>query len=277
MSRRLQILEPNLKVPMAGVDYTLNLPKPHLSFSQLDLYLQCPTKYEKTYIDGVREPSSSAPLEGTVMSKVMDTAGRQFLEKGKWPSIKQMQKMHGDFAKQLWTTAILETGKPKGDSMDVVIHRGKEFLSDIWDHVFLEPITMPNGKPGCEYEINQDIAGVPFLGFVDMVETGVISDFKVARNTEWYNVEHSLQMSTYSHCLQREDVRFIVFCKESMSIEVLHTTRHLKKNALWVNYNVAMVAKAISSGSFPPCNPAKNKLCSPKFCNFYSSCYGACR
>ena len=276
MGRRLQILEPDLKVPMAGVDYVLNLPKPHLSYSQIDLYMQCPTKYEKTYIQGVREPSSSAPMEGTVMSKVMDTAGRQFLEKGKWPSIKQMQKMHGDFARQLWTAAILETGKPKGDSMDVVIRRGQMFLQNIWDELTLNPI-MFKGKPGCEYEIKQDIAGVPFLGFVDMVEEGVVSDFKVARSTEWYDADHSLQLGTYSHCLQREYVRFIVFCKESMCIETLTSRRDLKKNALWVNYSVAMVAKAISSGSFPPCNPAKNKLCSPKFCSFYSSCYGACR
>ena len=75
--------------PIAGKDYTLNLPSDHLSFSQIDQYLRCPQQYYRQRILKAPRVTTLAMAEGTAMSKLMEKTNLQYLKTGKHLSVEQ--------------------------------------------------------------------------------------------------------------------------------------------------------------------------------------------
>ena len=261
-----------LQVPRPGKDYTLNLPKPHLSYSQVDLYRRCPEKYYRRYILGIKEPTTWALAEGSVMAKVLEASNNGKVMEGKHLSLSVAKGFHGDVA-----TDLCEGIQGDESSLQEVISRGEKFLTKFWglDGPDLEPC-MVNGKPGVELEIQEEFGGVPFILIPDVIEEGCVVDGKVAGSTRFYNAEHDLQLSLYSVAAKRKKVGYLVFCKKSGKIEELWGERNLKRTRTWCDMLVGRVAFGISMGVFPPTDPAKDFLCNPKFCAHWDTCYGTC-
>ena len=64
-STKLPIYVQKKSLPMPGVDYELDLPRQHLSYSQISLYLKCPAQYYHRYVLGMASPFSVHFFEGT--------------------------------------------------------------------------------------------------------------------------------------------------------------------------------------------------------------------
>jgi len=252
---------------LPGRDYELKLPKGHLSPSQITLFLQCGEKYYREYVLGQRGPLTWPLAEGQTMARTMEWANKAFLADGEHLHKEALLTVHRTYANE-------ECEKATGDDCDLqtVIDRGKEFLTK-FDHTQLNPV-MVGTKPGVELAKTIKIAGVPIKLVVDLLESEGVIDFKVAASTRYYDGERDLQMSFYAVAFDRTDVSFCVFCKKKMEIAWVPGTRDLKKTKKWLEIVVSRVAHAISNGVFPPTNPAKDFLCSPKWCPHWETCYG---
>lgn len=260
-----------MRIPIAGEDYELKLPKDHLSYSQIDLYLKCPEKYRRRYDEGVQGPYTVALAEGTVMGKVLERVGKRLLpgktgKRGKPPALKTAQNW--------WDKAAAEEF-PKVDEWyseneRVVETRGHAFLKGFYAED--EPARM---KPvAVEEERTILIAGVPVLLIPDLVEENFVIDYKVARTDRNYKVDDSLQLSLYAYGFEKERVAYMIFRKEKLDHVLLPSERRNPNWQFWLEFTVAQVARAISMEVFPPCLPEENWLCSPKWCEHWKTCFG---
>jgi PD-(D/E)XK nuclease superfamily len=66
------------------VSGSYELPKGHLSFSQVRKYLTCPACYEAEYVHGVRPPISSALLIGIAAHAAVEDQRRAHLAGDSW-------------------------------------------------------------------------------------------------------------------------------------------------------------------------------------------------
>jgi hypothetical protein len=253
-------------IPMPGVDYELNLPKGHLSHSQVELYLQCAMKFWYRYVLGVKEPYNVNLAEGQIMSKVAEATNRHYMEHEKHLSLKEVLKTLGVVANK----ELKKVKKWMKETPDSVLGRQEDFLRRLWT-----TDSGPDWEPtGAEVEFNVEIAGVPVNGFIDMTEVSEVTDFKVAKNTRFYQPTKSLQLDLYCHVAQIPYGSFLVFEKESGKITPKGELRNLKKVKRWLEIVYSNVAMGISNGQFHPCNPKENFLCSEQWCHNWKNCYG---
>lgn len=254
-----------IKIPLPGKDYELKLPSDHLSWSQIELYLQDPIKYQFRYVHGMKEPKTPALAEGTAMTRLLELSGIRKIKKGKHlgldDALKNYVKIADEEFKDLEDSGATE--------------RADKFLRELWSSG--EPPFLPvmvGKKPGCEYEFNVEIAGVPVLGYVDLVENDRVIDYKVGKDAYRYDPQTSVQLDLYAVALGRTQVGYVVFEKKSGKIHFKNGSRHLKTAKRWIEITVSRVAQGISAGIFPPSNPAQNSLCSSQWCHFWNLCYG---
>lgn len=266
-----------MKIPVAGQDYELNLPKGHLSFSQIDLYLNCPQKYYRSVVLGEEEEYTEPLAEGQAMHTVMkETNLTRFKTKKHLPldkAIKLHRRACKDEAKKL---------SGAGDPNEWMA-RGEQFLTKAWGKrgPVWRPCRMDDGKPGVEWDWNLELAGVKVKGISDLVEEGNCTDYKVAsaardyRKKPKYDPLKGLQANLNRIATQRNRFCFEVFEKMTGKIELLSAkVKELEPIERWVTFVVANVAQSISAGAFAPCDPTKNGLCDQRWCDFHSTCAG---
>lgn len=149
--------------------------------------------------------------------------------------------------------------------------RGEAFLRKLWSTGIIDtfdPIAV-------EEEINATYAGVPIVGYIDMVEPTCVTDFKVASQARYYDPAKSLQLQLYACEKNQPNVAFLIYEKRTGSIIPKdHTFQDLDAVRRWVTRVVGTVAYAISAGAFPVCNPKENNLCSEKWCPYWAECAG---
>lgn len=265
-----------LHVPVPGKDYTLNLPKDHLSYSQVDLYRRCPEKYYRHYVLGEKEPTTVALVEGLVMSKCLEKSNLHRAKTGEHLCLSKVIKLHGREAKK-GCRDLPGDGTERGISCEEIITRGINFLTKFWgpDEPDVEPAVI-DGKPGAELEIKLEFGGIPFICVPDLIEEICVLDFKVVKSTRFLKAESDLQLSLYAVATSRTKVGYIVFCKKNGKIEWLTGERDLKRTRRWCDIVVGRVAFGISMGVFPPTDPSSDFLCNPRWCHWWDTCYGAC-
>lgn len=254
-------------VPVAGRDYTLCLPGEHLSYSQIETYLRCPRRYYHQYVLGEKGVYSSALAEGQAMTKTLEKTCRVFLIFGSHLPLSDLLASHHEALMQDFG-AIEEWGEE--DHRELLLERGAVFLTKL--HESGMPLTPEPG--GVEAELRAIIAGVPVLGYADLIEAGQVIDYKVVKTDRYLDVDRSLQLSLYCYMTGKPSAGYLVFRKEKRDYTFVSSPRKPISRA-WVEFTVANVARSISAGSFPPCNPAENKLCSARWCPAWKSCYGS--
>lgn len=252
---------------------TYTLPKGYLSVSQVEMYLTCPKRYEWIYILGNEDPYSKHMMEGLVMMEVVEASCRRWSKSG--------AHFMFDQAKVHWSKVFNREAKRvtawHGESKERVEARGKQLLRVLFraggpDY---QPCMMPDKKLGVEWEFSVPLGGVPFVGFVDVVEDEGVIDLKVARNGDHYDPARSFQSLAYRVVAQKPRFQFDVLHKEGLFLEPkAHRLKSLDTAREWVEETVDAVARGISSGSFPPCLPAKNSLCAKKWCSRWEHCFG---
>jgi CRISPR/Cas system-associated exonuclease Cas4 (RecB family) len=296
------------KLTAAGqVRVPLKLPKKALSATQIDMYLRCPRQYYFRYIkDEVRPPGVALTL-GKGTHKALETTHNYIIDKGE-PAPTQMV---ADVFSDAFEAAVPDVPKEEwekdestpGAVKDAGIHLVKLYNMKWAPGVRPLVRTDADGKQvrGVEKQFNVFVAGVPVIGFVDLIDTNdpsiavsadelalmvkqgmpvpealrtVIVDFKTkAKSFSQGDVDGSLQLTLYSYAEKVPAVRFDQLLRQKTP--TLKRLGAVRKEAdyRWLEEIVRSVAEAISAGVFPPCDPSA-WVCSEKWCGFYSICRG---
>lgn len=279
--------KPTPPVPMPGKDYDLDLPTGALSFSQIDTYMKCALQY---YFDRVLKRPRKVTVhlqEGQAMAGLLHHTNLAFLYTGEHLSLEKAYTEYTKIAKQ--ELAKVDKEGWYGETKASVMERGEEFIDLYWNTrpgdqgPDMIPIVVPfrdlpkheQEIPGTEYEFEVEIAGVPVKGFIDLIEKGSVIDFKVASAARWYDAATSLQLALYAHVAQKNRVGYVIFEKKKMCISEKFEQVHLPSVKRRLDVTVSNVAKGISEGVFPPCQP--NSLCSESWCDHWKYCMGRMR
>jgi hypothetical protein len=118
---------------------------------------------------------------------------------------------------------------------------------------------------------------IPFLGVIDLVEEGSISDLKTKKKAaSQAEADNSLQLSMYAHVTGIPNVRLDQLVKptKTMGVRFLRTESiRDRRETLHAVDVVAEVAQDIASGRFRRTNP-ENWWCTEKWCPYWKDCRG---
>lgn len=257
---------------------------PHLSASQIGMYLRCPKQYEYRYIKRMVRPPSFALVVGSSVHKSIEM---NYISKFKTkkPESKDvcLDAFDATFEekKQEVEDDLDQTGKQKD--------RGYEMASAHYDLV--APTFQPLEAPELEFSVS--IPGVKrkLYGFMDVIGTPVVSAVKKAagkakrlimdnktakRKYDRLSVEVSMQLTAYDFAHREifgkkaDGVGFDIMVnkKDETEVQRLVTTREDSEAKRFVE-GVQMVDKGINAGVFPPVdNPQTCSWCGYKdICN----------
>ena len=152
-----------------------SLPK-RVSYSQMSLYQQCGLKYFFSYIDGWREPPTSALAGGSITHEIVEYLYRLAPEERTLDKAMELLREHGP--------RMLKTAEYKPfESDNKMKHSVKEAIENLFKvenppEVVVQPEHL-------EMELNVEINGVNFFGKVDRFTVdGVnrVTDYKTGKS-----------------------------------------------------------------------------------------------
>lgn len=270
-TKKLPLFVRSSSLPKPGKDYKLSLPKEHLSFSQISLYLKCPAQYYHRYVLGLQSPKSVHLFEGLAVNHVMETSARRWSKKGQHLTPAEAENLHKKYVNQEKKTVESWFDVTEED----VVQRGEKFISLAFTDTMLsviQPMKI-NGKLGVEYKWEKEIAGVPVVGIADLVTHSTIWDYKCVKKTP--DADQSLQLSFYAVALNQPRVGIIAFLKQKTpALKLCCSTRSLRRTEQWLSTIVARVAYGISNEVWTPCDGESSWWCDPRWCGFYDECRG---
>ena len=259
-------------IPIAGEDYELNLPKDHLSFSQISSYLRCPSYYYHDHVLGIERKKSLALVEGLVHSQVIEESNlRRWKGKSSLSSKDAIRKYRAFFQEEIVGIDWASEDETEEDILDRMERFYLKMFSS--DSKFSTSPETINNKPGVEYEWNKKYAGVEVVGRVDLIEQDTLWDIKCVKREP--NPSTSLQLAFYADVLQRSRVGFICLLKRKDPYVISPTAKlNLSLLPAVLESTVARVAQAISLGIFTPCDSDNSWWCSEKMCSYWKGCRG---
>jgi len=284
---------------------TYNLPKKRLSNSQVEMYLRCPRQYYFRYVRDEKRPPGIAMILGTGAHAALEFTHHHIVDSGA-PASNEfvMDAFSASFDKGVPNIPKADWEKEEttpGAIKDVGVRLVSLYNQKIAPQV--KPQVIGEGKEqvrGIEKEFTVDIEGIPVLGFIDLIDTNDTSlvsaeelklfqdqgkeipavmrtsviDFKTkAKSLSQADVDNALQLTLYSYAEKIPSVRFDQLLNQKVpKLKQMSSIRQASDHA-WLKYVVKGVARAISAGVFPPCNPSE-WCCSLKWCGFFGLCRG---
>jgi len=249
----------------------LSLPTKALSVTQLLMYLKCPKQYEERYVFGKKTPPGIALIEGSSGHDALEWQNTYQMAHGEPAPVKKVIERYGDaLATRAKDVPAMEWRKA-GESKDVVYNRGvpllKTYMTD----------TVKRFTPvAAEQGFEMSVKGVPFMGFIDLVEADALWDYKVCSASTYSKmkrgIEGDLQLSAYAYATGKRRVGLIPMVKDRGEVHVEGSTR-TAPNLKGFEEVVVRVAKSISAGAFPLCLP-EHWWCNARFCGYYKTCRG---
>jgi putative RecB family exonuclease len=257
--------------------------QPHVSFSQIDLYLRCPMKYKFTYVDRVEPEFVPAALAfGSGIHGAVAFLLRG-VQEGKAPRLDEVQ----GYFESYW--ALETQHRPvrfgEKDTKESLLDLARRMLEVF--HAKREPgaevvaVEQPFDVPLIDLDTGE-ILDRALIGTLDLVERDaegriVVVDLKTAaRKYDNLQVDASLQLSVYSYATSmnglgdQEDLRlrFDVLTKTKQPELYRYWTQRDRAASVRLFRLVGEVVYAIEAGVFHP-NPGWQ--C--RDCQFRSSCW----
>jgi hypothetical protein len=245
------------------------LPKGHLSPTQVSSYLRCPRAYYYAYVENIRVAPPLALVEGGTHHEVLKINNQHKIEK--------QQDLETSFMltvfKDLFSENKREIGDWEGEDEKSVLSRGENIIKNYMT------LLAPEIKPvKAEQEVCVDINGVPVQMFPDLVEEDSVIDYKVVgRPKTQRDADVDLQLGMYALAEKKEKVSFVFLLKSASSSArtVGRVPSKVDASRLFiVEQVVTSVADAISRGAFPMCDASIVYTCSPERCGFWPMCKG---
>jgi hypothetical protein len=274
------------------------LPKAYLSISQVNMYLRCPKQYEFRYVEDHKRPPAVPMALGSSGHAALETTHHHIVDHDKPAPTQQLLDCFSD----KWTelSALVEDweGAKPGPIKDTGIALVRIYNETLAPTV--KPQVDAQKVRGIEKKFEIDVAGVPMLGYIDLIDTNAsiafsdeelalmkasgqtvpedlrsaVVDFKFkGKSMAQAEVDGSLQMTLYSLATGIYAIRFEQLLKTKVPKVKRATAVRTKADHLWLQRIVRDVAQAITKGVFPPCDPTA-WVCSPKWCGYWRMCRG---
>jgi CRISPR/Cas system-associated exonuclease Cas4 (RecB family) len=294
------------KIIAGAQDSKLHLPKRALSATQVEMYLRCPRQYYFRYVKGESRPPGVALTLGSGTHKALEATHNHIVDKG----VPASAEMVSDVFSDAFEAAVPEVPKiewEKDESTPDQVKDAGLALVRLYNAKFaplVKPqVTQRDGKQvrGIEKQFGMLIAGVPVIGFIDLVDTNdpsiavspeelalmkkqgqevpaalrtVVVDFKTkAKSFSQGDVDSSLQLTLYSYAEHIPAVRFDQLLRQKTPTLKRISAVRRETDYRWLEEVIRGVAESISLGAFPPCDPS-SWVCSEKWCGFWSLCRG---
>lgn len=263
------------------VESILNLPKPHLSPSSINLYQTCGYRFMENYVNDNKGGSSIPMVEGTTHHSTFEFNNRYKKKTGKDRPIKKLIEHFCDNFHDNWK----DIDNKKGGTEREVIIRGRKIqtkYSEIFAPKFI-PVLI-------EQEFHLMVGPVKILCYMDVSgklkpikgrggPKDVVCDYKVSgRIKPSDEVNDGIQLTTYGICdkaaRKLDGLITAGFCtcvKSAIPSVVWQPGVVDDKRIKRFISTVLNVALSISKGDFPTCKSAGG-LCSPKWCDYWCDC-----
>lgn len=247
-----------------------NLPKAHISPTQLNMYLRCPAQYYFRYIEGMILPPKSALTKGKAVHKGQEVNYKQKIETQEDMKLSDIQEVVAAEFESLAPETEWEKEEDPGKVKDETISLASLYHTEVAPKV--QPMLV-------EEEVLIDIPGGQLKGYIDLVDMQeYIRDTKTTARTPSQDViEKSLQLSAYSLAYRKEMDRpekgvkldYLVNTKtpKIVTLEGSRTEQDLQR---FINI-ATKVMDAINKQVFYP--NQDNFMCSEKDCGYWKICH----
>ena len=255
-------------------DARVGTEKPHLSFTQINMFLRCGRQYEYRYVQGIKRPPSGALILGKSWHMAVEHNYKQKIQTEQDLPLEDVQDCFSDAFDQAFTEEVeLNEGENPSQLKDTGI------LVTATHHKIIAPTVQP---AEVEKEFNLSLGEeFPFFikGFWDVIDkNGITADNKsYSKSPAQSDVDKDLQLTLYSTAYRaiyqkiEPELRLDCIIKTKTPKAVQISSTRTNEDCKWFLGLVEKVAQAIESGIFYP-NP-NHYLCSPKWCGYYSRCH----
>jgi CRISPR/Cas system-associated exonuclease Cas4 (RecB family) len=278
------------------------LPTGYLSHSQVSMYLRCPRQYYFRYIKEMRRPPSAAMTVGSGTHEALETTHHHLVDHGtpapdealEAKFVDAFEDAASDVPSKAWKDDRTDKGKLKDIGLALVRVYNAKFAPAV------KPRVKADGVRGIEQKFTVTVAGVPMLGYIDLIDTNAatsitpeekaalelrgkeipailrtaIADFKTkAKSMSEGEVRGDLQLTLYSYVEQIPQIRFDQLLKQKIPKVKRAEAVRTAADHDWMKEVIHSVAAAITTGSFPPCAPT-DWVCTAKWCGYWHFCRG---
>jgi len=298
MLARAERLEP----PSRG----FKLPKKYMSYSQVSMYLRCPRQFYFRYVCDEKRPPGSAMSLGTGTHAAVEMTHHHLVDHAVPAPTEDLLDHFSDSFEAAIEDVEAETWEKDGVTPGSLKDMGARLVrlyNTQWAPSVRPQVLDVNGKEvrGIEKKFEVDVAGVPMLGFIDLIDTNdaslttsdaeravlqqqgtdvpeamrtVVSDFKTrAKSASQTDLDNDMQLTLYSFAMKIPAVRLDLLLKQKVPKFRRVSSSRQTADHLWLKEVVHGVATAVTAGVFPPCDPLA-WVCSERWCGFYADCRG---
>lgn len=254
--------------------------KPHISYSQLDMFWRCPEQYRRRYIEKELSPPGIALLQGTGLHRGAEGNFRQKIEtRSDLPKSEIVDMAVAAFEEaQAGGYSLSEeessvgADKTLGEAKDQLVRLAEVHAQEQAPEY--QPTSVEHSTRIIFPNATHDLLAVTDL----RDDRDRVTDFKTAARKKPENEVHSsIQLTIYAAAFQIDvgrppsEVRLDVLTKtKNPSRQLLRSDRTRPDFQALVN-RVNVTLAAINSGNFPPASPGA-WCCSPRWCGFWSTC-----
>lgn len=246
--------------------------RPHYSWSQVNLFLRCPRRYFLQYIERLPMRPVYVLESGKAMHAGLEEHNLELARGKKGLTSKQAV----DCAVATFQ-AVEELDMPRGKATDQLV---KEIAPPVCHYLhFTEEEELGSEVPLSEEDVEREVwfevAGQPFVGYVDLTLPSKILDYKLLkRRKSAADVERDGQGTLYRRALGKPFA--FVQClrgKEVAELTPQVQAEHVERGVYAaVEDAVRSIEAAKASGHFPRCDPT-SWACSERWCPFYRKCF----
>jgi len=260
---------------------SVGLPAGPLSFTQLSTFLLCPRSYQFKYVQKVpRTGWSDNLIMGGALHVAFEVLGKAKLN-GAELNKSLLEQARNALAFTI-TKNIASTPELRPEDKTLLEAEGKLANKIVEAHF---DVILPKLKPqAVEEKLYVLVNGIPLVVIIDLVDDGIIKDYKVTRKTKSQkDAEDSLQLTLYAAVKGATKAGFISCPFPDVTKKKFDPTPTevvVEKNPgdkQWVLEVLGSIFENIVIGTekqaFNLCDPSGWK-CSEKFCDWWPICRG---
>lgn len=251
--------------------------RPHLSATQISMFLRCPRQWAYRYVEHIKSPPSGAMKLGNVWHQALKRNYRQKVETKTDLPLDEMTDFFAEtFDKEIESEEVIfdpgETaGKLKDQGVSVTTAHHTALAPTIQPVQVEQEDRFALAKNGFPYDL------VTIIDLVD--DAGRIRDSKSwGKTPNQSDLDRDIQLSTYALAYRIKEgkaeagllIDAVIKTKEPKA-KTFETARNREGLKLHLN-TIGHIAKAIHAEAFPP-NPT-GWWCSKKFCGYWDRCMG---
>jgi len=246
---------------------------PYYSLSRLHCFSRCPRQYYYRYVEQRPEPLKYSLLSGAALHKGLEVHNQRRFKEGKKSGLKEILEVAREFVRYHYHEGEHEGEElPEADCVDRLVKEGKPPTDKYCKEVEQEAVGSQIVE-AIEAEMKWEFEGEPFLGYADLVLSGVVIDYKfLSRRHNKDALIYSPQLNLYVVHYQRPAAYIqLLRGKDFASFEVAETTEESQRLTLdWVRDTIKAIKVAKQTGHFPRREAASWEC---KSCVFRDRCF----